>query len=113
MSEYLVLTQHNFKEEVYESEVPVFIDFHTEGCGPCELIPPIMDQLKEKYGDSVKFATFDVDIDEVMDESNEVVKKYEVLAYPTIMIFKDGEVEANMLGEYDLESFVEELEKVL
>lgn len=113
MSEYLELTQHNFKEEVYEANVAVFVDFYTEGCGPCELIPKLMEQLKERYGDKVKFCTFNVDIDEVVEESNEVIQKYKVFSYPTLMIFKDGEAKANLVGEYDLEPLVKELEKVL
>lgn len=113
MAKIVILTKENFEEEVYKSKLPVFIDFHTEGCGPCELMPPIMNELAEKYDGRVKFGTFDVDIDELIAESNEIVEKYDVKAFPTIMIFKDGKVKENILGAYDVDPLVEKIEKVL
>lgn len=113
MAKYLELTQDNFKEEVYEADKLVFIDFHTEGCGPCELIPPLMKELEEKYNDRVKFCTYDVNIDDVIDEKDQIVIKYDVMSYPTIMLFKDGEVKANLVAAYDLEPLIEEIEKAL
>lgn len=113
MSKYLELTQHNFKEEVYEADKLVFIDFHTEGCGPCALMPPIMEELEKKFGEKVKFTTYDVDIDDVMDEKDAIVIKYDVMSYPTVMLFKDGEVKANLIGLSELEPLEKEIEKVL
>lgn len=113
MSDYVILTQDNFKEEVYEADKLVFIDFHTEGCGPCELIPPLMEELEKKFADQVKFCTYDVDIDDVIDEKDKIVIKYDVMSYPTIMLFKNGEVKANLIAAYDLEPLEAEIEKAL
>lgn len=113
MSKFISLSKENFQKEVMESEVPVFVDFHTEGCGPCELMPPIMEEIKETYGDRLKVCEYDVKIDDLIAKSDEVVEEYEVYGFPTIMIFKNGEAKETILGMYETKEFIEVIEKIL
>lgn len=113
MSKFISLSKENFQKQVMESEILVFVDFHTEGCGPCELMPPIMEELAEKYGDRLKICEYDVKIDDLIAKSDEVVERYEVYGFPTIMLFKDGEVKESILGIYETKEFIEVIEKII
>ena len=113
MSNFISLSKENFKREVMEAEGLVFVDFHTKGCGPCGLIPPIMKKLKEKYGDKLKVCEYDVKLDDLIAKSDEVVEEYEVYGFPNIIIFKEGEVKENILGMYEVDNFIEAIERNL
>ena len=113
MLNFISLSKENFQSEVMEEEGVVFIDFHTKGCGPCGLMPPIMKKLKEKYGDRLKVCEYDVKLDDLIAKSDEVVEKYEVYGFPNIIIFKNGEVKDNILGRYKVEDFIDTIERIL
>ena len=113
MSKFISLSKENFQREVMESEGLVFVDFHTKGCGPCGLIPPIMKRLKEKYGNELKVCEYDVKLDDLIAKSDEVVEKYKVYGFPNIIIFKYGEVKENILGIYKMDIFIDAIEKNL
>lgn len=110
MSNVINVTKENFQKEVVECELPVLVDFYADGCGPCEFIAPILDELSEDYIDKLKITKFYVPMDDVLNNSNEVVVKYDVMGFPTLLIFKGGEVAHSHLGSLDrseLLSFVD------
>ena len=113
MTEFISLSKENFQREVMESKDLVFVDFHTKGCGPCALIPKIMKRLREQYGDRLKICEYDVKLDDLIAKSDYVVEKYEVYGFPNIIIFKNGEVKENILGRYEMDVFIDAIEKNL
>ena len=82
----------SFEQEVINSDVPVLIDYWAEWCGPCKMIAPIIDELATEYGGKIKIAKFNI------DENPETPPKYGIRGIPTLMLFKDGNVEATKVG---------------
>ena len=75
----------NFKDTV-SGEIPVLVDFYAEWCGPCKMMPPILDQVKDELGSEVKIIKIDV------DKNQALANAYNVKGVPTLMIFKDGKL---------------------
>ena len=86
------ISDESFEEEVLNSSVPVLIDYWAEWCGPCKMIAPILDELVEEYGEKIKIVKLNI------DENPETPPKYNIRSIPTLMIFKDGNVEATKVG---------------
>lgn len=86
------VTDDNFEQEVLQSEQPVLVDFWAEWCGPCKMVAPILDQIAEEYQGRLKVAKLNI------DENSRTPQHYGVRGIPTLMLFKDGEVEATKVG---------------
>ena len=71
---------------------PVLVDFWAEWCGPCKMIAPILDELAETYGGRLKVAKINI------DHNQKTPRSYNVRGIPTLMIFKNGKVEATQIG---------------
>ena len=82
----LKLTSENFEEEVKKSNKTVIVDFYADWCGPCKMMSPVIDNIAEELGDSVKVGKVNT------DENMELAEEYGIMSIPTIMIFKDGQV---------------------
>jgi thioredoxin 1 len=93
MSEHIVhVTDQTFEPEVLKSDLPVLVDYWAEWCGPCKAIAPILDEIAREYGGKLKIAKLDV------DANVEVPKKYNIRGIPTLMLFKNGNVEEQIVG---------------
>ena len=88
----IVLNEKNFDKEVIESAQPVLVEFVTEWSGACQIIDPIMKQLMEEFKSMVKFCCVDV------EENDGVAEKYGIRDLPTLLFFRNGEVEDNIVG---------------
>ena len=86
------VTDSSFEQEVLQSQTPVLVDYWAEWCGPCKMVAPILDDLAKEYGDKLKIVKMDT------DKNTDVPVKYGVRGIPTLMLFKNGNVEATKVG---------------
>lgn len=85
------LSEENFEAEVINSDKPVLVDFWAAWCGPCQMLGPVIEELAGEVSD-VKICKLDV------DANNELAVKYGVMSIPTLILFKNGEVEDKSIG---------------
>ena len=86
------ITDDSFEPEVLKAEVPVLLDYWAEWCGPCRSIAPILDEVAKEYQGRVKIAKINV------DENQRVPAKFGIRGIPTLMLFKNGNLEATKVG---------------
>lgn len=93
MSDNIVyLTDDSFQNEVLESAEPVLVDYWAEWCGPCKMIAPILTEIASEYQGKIMVAKLNI------DENPQTPPKYGIRGIPTLMLFKDGNVEATKVG---------------
>lgn len=93
MSDKIVhVTDDNFENEVLESAEPVLVDYWAEWCGPCKMIAPVLDEICDEYDGRVKIAKLNI------DDNPNTPPRYGIRGIPTLMLFKNGEVEATKVG---------------
>jgi thioredoxin 1 len=88
----ITLTTENFDEQVLRGDKPVLVDFWAEWCPPCKMIAPILEQIEQEYGDRLIIAKLNG------DEHPEIVGRYGVLGFPTLNLFRDGQVVQQIVG---------------
>ena len=101
-----IVNEENFEEEVIKSDLPVIADFNATWCGPCQMMHPVLEQLKAELGDSIRIIKVDVDKNEALSA------QYRIQSVPTLMLFKDGEIKWRQSGAMmanDLKNVIEQL----
>jgi len=86
------ITDDSFEQEVLQSNTPVLVDYWAEWCGPCKMIAPALDQIASEYQGRLKVAKLNI------DENQSTPPKYGIRGIPTLMLFKNGNVEATKVG---------------
>lgn len=93
----LSLNEKNFEEEALKSEKPVLIDFWASWCGPCKMMSPVVDEIAEEFGETIK--VFKVNI----DEERNLAAKYNVMSIPTFIALKNGKEVGRTIGVQEKE----------
>ena len=107
MANLLEITEKNFDVEVLSSDVPVLIDFWAVWCTPCKMIAPIVEEFANEYAGKLKVGKCDV------DSNQQIAIKYGIRSIPTILIFKNGDVEQQIIGALPKPTIKAKIDEVL
>lgn len=98
------VTDASFEVDVLQSTKPVLVDFWAEWCGPCRALTPILEEVVATHGHAVQFAKVNI------DDNPQTPAKYGVMSIPTLILVKNGQVEAVKMGlltKSQLNAFIE------
>ena len=100
------LTDATFDDIVHNTESPVLVDFWAPWCGPCKMMAPILEEIAGEYSDKVQICKLNT------DDARDSAMEFGISAIPTIILFKNGEVQNKWVGltsKKDLVSAIDEL----
>jgi len=98
------ITDASFEDQVVKADKPVLIDFWAEWCGPCKMIAPLLDEIAAEYRDKLTIAKLNI------DENPRTPQRFNVKGIPTLILFKNGQVEGQKMGlqrKSDLAAFLD------
>src|SRR6188768_1802342 len=84
--------EDTFTSEVLQSDKPVIVDFWAEWCGPCHAVAPVLDRIASEHETELKLVKVNIDTE------HELQQRYGVASIPTMILFKDGEPSASVIG---------------
>ncbi|HKT25640.1 MAG TPA: thioredoxin [Terriglobales bacterium] len=99
------VTDATFEQSVLRSEQPVMVDFWATWCGPCKALAPVVDEVAQAYNGRAKVYKMDV------DRNNATPMRYGVRGIPTLLIFKDGKVQEQIVGYVPKDTIQKALDK--
>ena len=102
-----ILDDATFAEEVKGSAEPILVDFWAEWCGPCKVIAPMLEQVATEQAGKLRIAKLNV------DDSPVTAQDFQVMSIPTLILFKDGELQGRRVGALGKGQLLEELSEFL
>ncbi len=102
-----VFTDTNFEQEVLKSDKPVLVDFWAEWCAPCRMIAPAVESVAQQFAQRAKVGKLNV------DENQSVTSRYNIRGIPTLLLFKDGEIQEQIVGATSKDVIAKMIEKHL
>jgi thioredoxin 1 len=96
----------NFSDIINDSH-PVLVDFYADWCQPCQMVTPILKQVKDQMGDKVKIIKINV------DNNQSVSAKYNVRSIPTLILFKNGQVKWNKVGVASANEIIQKVKETI
>ena len=100
-------TDADFDSQVLNADGPVLVDFWATWCGPCKMIAPALDELATTYAGRAKVVKVDI------DQNRNIAMKYHVRSIPTLLLFKNGQVQATQIGAVGKAQLAQMLDKAL
>ena len=101
------VNETDFDSAVLRSDVPVFVDFYADWCGPCNMIAPTIEALSEEYEGKVKFVKINV------DNNQQLAMKYDIMSIPTGMLFENGTVKDSLIGAYPASAYRQRIDNAI
>jgi len=101
------VSDDTFEQDVLKSDKPVLVDYWAEWCGPCKMIAPILDEVATSYAGKLRVAKVNI------DHNQKTPRNYNVRGIPTLMIFKNGKVEATQIGAVSKTQLTQLIDKTI
>ncbi len=95
------VNDHNFENEVLKSDIPVLVDFWAAWCAPCHMVAPSLESIASEREGELKVVKLNV------DDNNQTASKYGIMSIPSMLLFKDGEVQETLVGALPKEKIEE------
>ena len=105
MAAHIDTTDANFENDINEGEKIVLVDLWAEWCGPCKMMEPVIAEIAEEYGDTIKVVKLNI------DENRKTPVQFNVMNIPTLLIFKEGKEVDRLIGALPKNQLLKKLEK--
>jgi thioredoxin 1 len=104
MSQIGDVTDQDFEQKVIQSDKPVLIDFWAEWCVPCHMVSPVVEEIARDHAGALSVGKLNV------DDNPETARRYGVMSIPTLIVFKDGQEKARVVGARGKDAILREIE---
>jgi len=99
--------ENSFKEDVLESDKPVLVDFWAEWCGPCKMLTPTINEIANEYSGKAVIGKLNV------DENPTIAAEYGIRSIPSLLFFKDGKVQKQIIGRVEKNDIASALDDII